>query len=374
MKRSLKRFSALLCCAIFTPVLFFLTPAQAAGEVRLVSTPHRLFDGTFRNDDLYLDLLPEGRLGKLVFSPPRGVHTWVIDPELVDEIADMSDGYVVANDVQPKGQESAKKFLTQLALITTSQPVIALPYGNPDPVLATQLAPSELRFYSSFGKLVLEAQLRRSVSVEPGWSKGKSFASNPQKAQYTKARKAISRLLTVVPESELLPLKARLAVLLSPKLNKNDRKFFYFQAQKEIEKVQSKLRIFSGKFQLTSKKSKMPITLVNEFNAPVTVNVQIIPMSYRVVVESVSKVTIEPKSRLQLSVPFTVLAPGPTSVIAQLTNDEGTLISSPSQLSIDSTIIDSRVAWFTTSAGVLLLLAGIAQSLRRVRKAKHENA
>ena len=360
--------------AIITVHSFSIATAQAATEIRLVSTPHRLFDGTFRNDDLYLDLLPGGRLGKLVYAPPRGPQTWVIDPELIDEIFDMSDGYTLANENEPQGQDTAKKFLTQLSLVSASQSVTALPYGNPDVTLARKLAPSELKFYSAYGKIMLEAQLRRAVTSDLAKSVGKSFASNPQKAQYTKARKAISRLLTVVPESELLPLRAKLAILLSPKLNKNDRPFFYNRAGLEIAKAQSKLRIASGKYQLTSEKSKMPITLVNEFSAPVTVNVELISRSYRVSVDSIKNVTIEPKSRLQLSVPFTVYAPGPTSVVAELTNKDGVEISQPAELTVNATIIDPRVTWFTTSAGVLLLLAGIAQSLRRVRKARHENA
>lgn len=373
MKSGMSKFLA-FCLTFIISQSLIVTSAHAATEVRLVSTPHRLFDGTFRNDDLYLDLLPEGRLGKLVFTPPRGRLTWVIDPELIDEISDMSDGYTIVNEVEPKGQDAAKKFLNQLLLVTTNQPVFALPYGNPDITLTKQLAPSELRLYSSYGKIMLEAQLRRSVIATLEKSTGKSFASNPQKAQYTKARQALSRLLTVVPESELLPLKARLGLLLSPKLNKNDRLYFYYHVGVEIKKVQSKLRISSGKYQLTSEKSKMPVTLVNEFNAPITVHVQLIPMSYRISVEDIENVTIEPKSRLQLSVPFTVLAPGPATIVAQLANHEGVVISTPAELSVNATIIDSRVTWFTTSAGILLLLAGIAQSLRRVRKARHEDA
>ena len=361
-------------CALVLLFLFIPAPAQAATEARLVSTPHRLFDGTFRNDDLYKDLLPDGKLGKLVFTPVRGTHIWIIDPELIDEISDMSDGYRIVNKIEPVGQDSANKFLTQLSLVTARERIIALPYGNPDPVVATRLAPSELKFYYSYGKAVLETILRRPVSVESGWSHGKSFASNPQKAAYTKARKAISRLLTVVPEGELNAIRAQIAVLLSPKLNKYDREYFYYQAGVAVEKTKSKLRISSGKYQLTAKKSKMPVTLVNEFNAPVTVQVQLIPLSYRVVVEEIESVTIEPKSRLQLSIPFNVLAPGPTTIVAQLANKDGELVSAPADLNVDSTIIDSKVTWFTTAAGVLLLLAGIAQSLRRVRKVRHEGS
>jgi hypothetical protein len=40
-------------------------------------------------------------------------------------------------------------------------------------------------------------------------------------------------------------------------------------------------------------------------------------------------------------------------------------------LQINSTVIDKRVTWFTTGAAILLLLAAVAQSVRRVRKGRN---
>jgi hypothetical protein len=37
-------------------------------------------------------------------------------------------------------------------------------------------------------------------------------------------------------------------------------------------------------------------------------------------------------------------------------------------LTLNSTVIDSKVTWFTTGAAILLLLAAVAQSVRRVRR------
>lgn len=365
----MKKLWALVLLLLSIPL-----PAQASSEIRLVTTPTRLLDGTFRNDSLFKDLLPDGKFGKFVYTPSPGAHTWIMDPEFIDEIADMSDGYRLMNKEETQGAEVAKDFLARLQNVSASDVVIALPFGNPDRALANQLAPSELRFYTEVGKATLENHLRRAVSVAPGFSKGKSFASNPQKSQYTKARRAIARIMTVVPESELQAIRAQTAVLLSPKLNKSDRMYFYYHAGLAIEKLESKLRISPGKYQLTSEKSKMPITLVNDHNAPVTVNLQLVPINFRITVEGAENVTIPPKSRLQLSIPFTVRAPGPTTITAQLTNSKGVVVSPSSELAVKSTIIDSRVAWFTTAAGVLLLFAGIVQSLKRVRRAKHEGS
>jgi hypothetical protein len=63
-----------------------------------------------------------------------------------------------------------------------------------------------------------------------------------------------------------------------------------------------------------------------------------------------------------------VIAPGQTTVTAQIIDDEGNEIVPEATLTLNSTVIDSRVAWFTTGAAILLLLAGVAQSVRRVRR------
>jgi hypothetical protein len=63
-----------------------------------------------------------------------------------------------------------------------------------------------------------------------------------------------------------------------------------------------------------------------------------------------------------------VIAPGQTTVTAQIIDDEGNEIVPEAILTLNSTVIDSRVTWFTTGAAILLLLAGVAQSVRRVRR------
>lgn len=365
----MKKFSALALALIF---ISFGTPAHAATEVRLIATPHRLFDGTFRNDELYQMILPEGKLGTLVFSTSRIDRTWVIDPELIDEIADMSDGYEIVNGVEAQGVEAAQKFMTELRVMASRGRVIALAYGNPDTRIANQLAPSELKFYYSYGQNFLAQELGRAVESGQGWEMGKSFASYTQRSLYTQHRKALARLSLVVPASELEALRVKLAILLSPKLNKYDRDYFYFRAAKAVEKTQSQLRISSGKYQLTSTNSTAPMTLVNEFSVPVTVSLRLVPTSSRLSISTIESVTVEAKSRLQLSVPVTVYAPGRTTVIATLTNERNQPVNESAELTFNATIIDTRVTWFTTAAGILLLIAGVTQSVRRVRKARHE--
>jgi DNA-binding MurR/RpiR family transcriptional regulator len=66
--------------------------------------------------------------------------------------------------------------------------------------------------------------------------------------------------------------------------------------------------------------------------------------------------------------PVDVIAPGQTSVSALITDNKGSELVPEATLTLNSTVIDPRVTWFTTGAAILLLLAAVAQSVRRVRK------
>jgi Ni,Fe-hydrogenase III small subunit len=93
-------------------------------------------------------------------------------------------------------------------------------------------------------------------------------------------------------------------------------------------------------------------------------------MNSRIQVADIKTITVAAKSRQQILVPVDVIAPGSTIVLAQLMNSRGQLVGQVSNLTITSTIIDSRVAWFTTGAAVLLFMGAVTQSVRRVRRSR----
>jgi hypothetical protein len=295
---------------------------------------------------------------------------WVIDAALVDEVIAMSGGYLLANEAAPVGKEIATAWLQQLQNITTGQEVVALAYGNPDVSLAKRLAPSELRKYYAFGKSQLEAALGRPVRSEPngGWSTGTSGLNNTLRKAYSDNRKALTKLSRVVTNPELTMLRAQLAKLLSPKLNKDSREFYSYSARSAVDAMVNKLRINSGRYQITTSNVKLPVTVINEFDSDVTVDISMVPINSRVIVDSFKGVTIPAQSKLQLEMLVDVIAPGQTSVLALITDSEGNEIVPEATLTLNSTVIDSRVTWFTTGAAILLLLAAVAQSVRRVRK------
>ena len=64
----------------------------------------------------------------------------MIDAYLVDEITDMADGYTFNGKEDPVGSSIAEIWLQQLRIATVGNPIVALPYGNPDASLARALS------------------------------------------------------------------------------------------------------------------------------------------------------------------------------------------------------------------------------------------
>jgi hypothetical protein len=366
----MKKFAALF---MILATSFIALPSATASTpvIRIVDIPHRNFDGTFRDNELAETLTPDGRLGKALFRG-NSTATWVIDAHLVDEVIDMADGYTFAGEEQPLGSRVAFFWLQQLRSKTIGNPIVALPYGNPDPALARKLAPSEIKFYQQLGADKLEAFFARPVISQNGWSSGKSRLQSQYQGFYRRERTLLLGLNKVMDDSEITDLRERLGITLNPLLSFEDRAYFSYSARQAVTKVAAKLKVVSGRYQLTSKTSKVPLTLVNKFDTSTTVNLWLTPMNSRVQVQDVTNITIPPRSQIQISVPFTVIASGSTLVMAQFASVEGEPVGEVSKLNLSLTVIDSRVAWFTTGAAILLFAGAIAQSVRRVRRSRNE--
>lgn len=347
--------------------------AQASSPViRIVDTPHKNFDGTFRNNELAQSLLPEGALGKLVFRPPNPSLTYLIDAALIDEVLDMADGYSFRGEEDLNGQIAAQEWLPQLRFISSNNRVIALPYGNPDEKILRRIAPGELDYYSQYSKVRLELALGREVIAERGWGRGQTRLNSDFIEDYTENRRLLTGLSTINEAEEIGELRARLAQVMNPLLSKKDVRYFSYNKNKAVVALSERLKIVAGRYQITSSSTKLPITLVNNLDTPSVVSVSLIPMNSRIQIKNVNNVTIAPNSRQQILIPVDVIAPGTTVVMAQFINTKGQLVGEASALELSATILDTRVAWFTTGAAVLLLLGAVAQSVRRIRRWRNE--
>jgi hypothetical protein len=378
MKKTLFSFSSSLVLAmslLFTSTLVsgvaFAPPAQASNEIVRITAPlNQSFTGEFRDDSFAQSLLPSGELGKLVFRSMVRDRTWVIDAALIDAITAMTTDYKVLSEEEPAGGDAALSWLDRLKAVTARNEVISLAYGNPDIELAKKLAPSELSQYISFGKARLEVLLGRPVTADTAhvWSVGKSRLSFTERKIYGENRRALTRLSRVVASDEVSNLRARLAQLLSPNIDRESRAFYTSNATEAVDTVVNKLRINSGNYQVTTSFVKLPVTVINDFDTEVTVDVSMVPINSRMIVESFKDVAIAPNSKVQLEMGVDVIAPGESVVSAFITDKDGVEVVPEAFLTLNSSVIDTRVAWFTTGAAILLLLAGVAQSVRRVRR------
>ena len=228
--------------------------------------------------------------------------------------------------------------------------------------------------YYAFGKSQLQIALGRIVRSEPegGWSTGKSKLSPLLKKNYSDSRKALTRLSRAVEDADLMLMRARLGRLLSPSLDRDSRNYFSYSAKTAVDTQVRKLRINPGKYQVTTDSAKLPVTIINEFAVDVMVNIEMTPMNTRVVVENFAGVVVPANSKKQLELTLDVVAPGETTIFAQITDATSVDVVPASILQINSTVIDKRVTWFTTGAAILLLLAAVAQSVRRVRKGRND--
>jgi hypothetical protein len=352
--------------------LFIPQSASAAiPSIELVERPHQLLDGRFIDDELATLLSPDGRLGSLVYTPTLTQTRWFIDAALLDEVADMADGYELASQEDGVGVEVATAWLAQLRIATAGDIITPITYGNPDLGLAKRLAPSELLFYQKFGAQRVAFHLGRAITEDKTeFNSSTSKLSGPDRKNYTVNRQAISKLSTVVAAPELELFRARLAILLSPSINGASSDAFAMSAIDGVIQQQNKLRVNPGKYALTSESGKVPLTLVNGFTTPVKINLIFRASNIRVIVDDIREITLEPQSRTQMAVPYTVITSGTTQLSAVLTNSEGKWLGPSSKLALSMTLIDSRVAWFTTTAAVLLFIGAGAQTFRRIRKGR----
>ena len=362
MRRRLRIYSGTLLILLSCAMLFSIAPATAAtNTVILIDSPHSDLLGVSLNNEMTVSLLPNGHLGQLVFKPVTQPRRWMLDAALIEEISALAQENPIAED-----------WLTEFKLISATDPIFALPYGHPDISMTKRLAPSELSYYYKTSQARLSTALGREIGIIRSfrWTSRSTFIPADTTFSYTTNRRAIARLSTVVPAGELDLLRSKLAILLATGMSADQQHYFASNADEAIANTIYKLRIVPGKYRLTSQHEKIPITLVNDFASPVTVSLQLTPLNSRIRAVGDKHIVLPPDSKTQISVPFTVIAPGSTAVLAQFKNAAGKSVGDSVILTLNLSVISPAVAWFTTGAAILLLLAALAQIIRRVRRSR----
>lgn len=358
------RIKSAMLALFIGSISLFISPmgAQAAdSKIVLVDVPHTDLLGLSLDTELSASLLPTGRLGQLVYTPVAKPRTWLIDAALVEEVSALA-----------LKDPSAQNWLAQLKLESVDDTIIAVPYGHPDISLARRMAPTELTYYYDSSKTKLQNALGREVLVERNarWTTTGTKVVAGAIHSYTSNRQAIALLSTVVPPQQLDDLRSKLAFLISSGSTSTSQLYFAQNADLAVAAANHKLRIVPGKYRLTSEHEKVPITLVNDFAEPVRITLQLTPLNSRIKVGGPETLSLTANSKTQLSVPFTVVAPGATTVLAEFRNSAGKPLGDSVILTLNLSVISPAVAWFTTGAAILLFLAASTQSVRRVRRAR----
>lgn len=354
----------LLLAFLFLTLLFLsLVPTSASeNQIYLASGANRNYDGEITNKSFESSLAPNGSIGTLIFQNEGAAKTWIIDGALLEDVQ-----FLIAQD-----SELASNWMERLKRVVGGDTVYATAYGNPDVKYLQSLAPAELAFYYDYGQGKVSEILGRNVRSEKGSGLASKRANidSDLRQFFNGARQEFNYLSTVVDPKEINIERAKLGQLFNPLIDNKERENLLKDFEAGETKFIGKLRIVSGRYQITSANQKMPITLVNDFESPAKVDLLFKPLNNRVVFPEYRGITLAPKSKIQVSVPIKTIAAGDTAVIARFENGKGKVVGATAVLDLSSTIISPAVSRFTTGAGLVLILAAIAQSVRRIRKSR----
>mgnify|MGYP006200208093 FL=1 len=181
-------------------------------------------------------------------------------------------------------------------------------------------------------------------------------------------QRQINLLSTLVEKKQLEDNQLRLLKLLNPNL---DEKLFLELLKdydKSISIMRAKLNVKNTKFTVTSSKEELPITVVNDYDQVVKLKLSTRAMNSKVSVAQIEEIELEAKSKKQVLLPIEVFAAGDSRLLVQLTNLENKPVGYPVYIDLKLSVISPVATWITTAAAVLLFIAALVQSVRRVRR------
>ena len=345
--------------------------ANAEAVVKISEPTHRLSSGVFIDDQLATQLLPNGDLGLLIYPPYRGVRGWQIDPATITEIVAMSNGYGISNGQTPTGQQIAKDWLDQFKKVSRFEKVYPLTYGNPSNYWLKKIAPEQVDYINATGKIELDLFLGKATQTPLAFNEKRQRLSKFDESIFNYAQRQVDLLSTLVDKKELDPLQLRLAQLLNPDIEKDRRVLLINDFNKLITQYRNKLKITGTKFTITSEKEELPITVINDFKSPVKVKLSTRVANSKIVVRSVESIEIPGGEKSQVLLPIQALASGSSGLLAQLTNLENKPVGYPVNIALNLSVISPVATWITSGAAILLIIAAMVQSWRRVRRKKN---
>ena len=357
-----------LSVLIFLSSFIIIPNANAAQVVKISEPTHRLSDGVFFNDLLAQKLAPSGSLGQAVYLNTQSVNNWLVDPATIDEIIAMSNGYGISDGTAPTGQEIAKSWLTQFTKVTRNKKITPITYGNPSSFWVNEIMPDQIVYLDEISKFKLESFLSRPVEKTGGAEAEKQKINKTSLSVLKYGQRQINLLSTLLEKKQLEDNQLRLLKLLNPNL---DEKLFLDLLKdydKSVSIMRAKLNVKNTKFTVTSSKEELPITVVNDYDQVVKLKLSTRAMNSKVSVAQIEEIELEAKSKKQVLLPIEVFAAGDSRLLVQLTNLENKPVGYPVYIDLKLSVISPVATWITTAAAVLLFIAALVQSVRRVRR------
>ena len=363
----MKRLLSLIAALTFT---FLSMPlAQASNSVLLTEPTHRQINGQFVDDALATSLGVSGRLGQLVFSPPFGTRTWIIDPALIEEVIAMSNGYTLTSGVAGVGQLFAKSWLTQLNADIKFANVVPMAYGNPSSYWVNRLSPHEVNYVLSISRSRLQTLLALATIDPAQYRSHSGFSiSSSDITAINDAAAIFSQTASFVDPAAIDTYRLALIKILNPDLTKDRRAYLIRDLTAAAYNQIHLVHLSAGKFTVTSTHQSLPITLTNGFPNDIKVNLSVIPSNFKVEVGSLPQFTIPAKSKILVMVPITVLTSGSSELTMEITNAHGDVLGDPITYPLALAVISPVATWFTTGAAIVLFIAASVQSIRRIRR------
>lgn len=383
--RSISLFVTLLLLFFATPI----SPSQAestlSGEeiFALADTRNRDLSGIFYDRTLEDRLLPTGTLGALLERAralPTNKRILFIDPMLVEEVRDLADGFLLASTEQGSDEvievepsQIAISWLALLDALTNGDLIAAINYGNPDLEFLSRSAPSELRVHHDLSRQRLAELLSRSVSsLTPTLRAGEKIPAFLNE-RFTQNRREIRAINRYADNPQTRELRLLNPVITNSGFERERAFEFARELSTAVNKHRNSIRITSGRYTLTSKRERVPVTLINDFTNEMEVKLRIRSSNTRVLVGSVDPISIGAESKMQIEIPVEVLSSGQSDLIITMRVKGGERIGREVRLPLTLAVISPLTTWITTGSGLILLLAAIVQSVRRVRRSRSKS-
>ena len=357
---------------VFVILSFSISPASASSDIYLTAPQSRTIDGLFLNDRLAELIAPTGELGISVYRNLRAAKNVYIDIALIEEVEDLVDGYTF---LQPTGAETsvegstdAKRWLTSLTSGLKGKQLFALPYGNPEYAFLNRNAPAEYRFYKELAQSRLSGFFGLPVQAADSYNAGSRESSKIAREMYAAYRSSLRRIYSYAPSPEVTNSRLELAKIINPQLAEDSIPLVIDPLRERLNQIEDGVRISSGNYTITADRYDLPVTVINDYSIPVNVKLKVRPNNSRVVIGELANVSIPANSQVQVALPIEVIASGETDLEVKLRSLNGRVVGEPVIIPLRLAVISPVATWFTTGMAIILLLAAVIQSMRRVKR------